>query len=95
MIVQITYKGIYQYGKRSKKVCEIIEREVPAIVEEDIWAKAQLVLKDNQLEAVRCAKHKYLLHTLVKCSLCALNFSGTGYKGSKGQHYVCNGKNHI
>ena len=66
MIVQTTYKGIHQYGKRSKKVREIFEREVPAIVEEDIWAKAQLVLIDNQLEAVRCAKHKYLLRSLVK-----------------------------
>jgi site-specific DNA recombinase len=95
MIVQTTYKGIHQYGKRSKKEREIIEREVPGIVAEDVWESAQLVLKDNQLEAVRCAKHKYLLRSLVKCSLCGLNFSGTGYKGSKGQHtpyYVCNGK---
>ena len=95
MIVQPTYKGIHHYGKRSKKVREIIEREVPEIVPEDVWESAQLVLKDNQLEAVRCAKHKYLLRSLVKCSLCGLNFSGTPYRGSKGEsktYYVCNGK---
>jgi len=95
MLVQTTYKGIHGYGKRSKKEREIIEREVPAIVPENIWEQAQMVLKDNQLECIRCAKHKYLLRSLVKCSLCGLNFSGTRFKGSKGQptpYYVCNGK---
>ena len=95
MIVQETYKGIHFFGKRSKKVREIIKREVPAIIDEDIWDKAQLVLKDNQLESMRCAKHNYLLRSLVKCSLCGLNFSGTGFSGVKGQrtaYYVCNGK---
>jgi site-specific DNA recombinase len=95
MIVQDTYKGIHLYGKSSKKVREVIKREVPAIVDEDTWDQAQLVLKDNQLEAVRCARHSYLLRSLVKCSLCGLNFSGTGFSGVKGQrtaYYVCNGK---
>ena len=95
MIVQTAYKGIHEYGKRTKKVRELIERKVPAIVDEDTWNKAQLVLKDNQLEAVRCAKYKYLLRSLVKCSLCGLNFSGTGFPNTKGiriGYYVCNGK---
>ncbi len=95
MIVQTTYKGIHGYGKRSKKEREIIEREVPAIVPIDVWESAQLVLKDNQLEATRCAKHKYLLRSRVKCSICNLNYSGTGFKGAKGErtpYYVCNGK---
>ncbi|AIF51856.1 recombinase family protein [Pelosinus sp. UFO1] len=95
MIVQETYKGIHFFGKRSKKVREVIKREVPAIVDEDSWDKAQLVLKDNQLEAVRFTKYSYLLKSLVKCSLCGLNFSGTGYSGVNGQrtaYYVCNGK---
>ncbi|WP_007959520.1 recombinase family protein [Pelosinus fermentans] len=95
MIVQTTYKGVHEYGKRTRKVRELIEREVPAIVDEATWNKAQLVLKDNQLEAVRCAKYKYLLRSLVKCSLCGLNFSGTGYSDEKGLrtgYYVCNGK---
>ena len=95
MIVQDTYKGIHLYGKSSKKVREVIKREVPAIVDEDTWDQAQLVLKDNQLEAVRYARHSYLLRSLVKCSLCGLNFSGTGFSGVKGQrtaYYVCNGK---
>jgi site-specific DNA recombinase len=95
MIVQTAYKGIHAYGKRTNKVRELIERQVPAIVDEDTWNKAQLVLKDNQLEAVRCAKYKYLLRSLVKCSLCGLNFSGIGFPNAKGVrigYYVCNGK---
>jgi len=84
MLVQTAYKGVHGYGKRSKKEREIIEREVPAIVPVDIWEQAQLVLKDNQLESMRCAKHKYLLRSLVKCSICGLNFSGTRFIVSKG-----------
>ncbi|MFL5624387.1 MAG: recombinase family protein, partial [Ktedonobacteraceae bacterium] len=32
ILVNPTYKGIHQYGKRSKKQRDVIEREVPAIV---------------------------------------------------------------
>ncbi|WP_281246867.1 recombinase family protein [Pelosinus propionicus] len=95
MIVQTAYKGIHEYGKRTNKAREIIERKVPAIVDEDTWNKAQLVLKENQLEAVRCAKHKYLLRSLVRCSQCGLKFAGTGFPNAKGMrvgYYVCNGK---
>jgi len=95
MIVQTSYKGIHFYGKHTKKARELIEREVPAIVTEEVWDKAQLVLKNNRLEAMRSAKYKYLLRSLVKCSQCGLTFSGACYKGPKGQptlYYVCNGK---
>jgi site-specific DNA recombinase len=85
MITQTTYKGIHYYGKNSKNPREIIKHEVPAIVDEEIWDEAQFVLKSNRFEASRCAKHNYLLRSLVKCSRCGLNFSGTGYKGSNGQ----------
>lgn len=96
MITQTTYKGIHYYGKTSKNAREPIEREVHPIVNEEIWDEAQLVLKSNRFEASRCAKHNYLLRSLVKCSHCGLNFSGTGYKGSNNKrviyYYVCNGK---
>src|SRR5690606_37009770 len=64
MIVNTTYKGIHLYGKRTNKQREIITREVPAIVSSDQWEKAQKVLKDNHLEAMRNAKRKYLLRGL-------------------------------
>lgn len=90
-IVSSTYMGIHHYGKRSKKEREIITREVPAIVSKEIWKQTQQVLKDNMIEATRNAKRQYLLRSLVKCSLCGLNYSGTSYPSGKA-FYICNGK---
>lgn len=95
MIVNTTYKGIHLYGKRTNKQREIITREVPAIVSSDQWEKAQKVLKDNHLEAMRNAKRKYLLRGLIKCGLCGLNYCGTQFPGPGRKpkvYYVCNGK---
>lgn len=95
MIVSTTYKGLHQYGKRSSKDREVIPREVPAIVSEETWEKAQRVLRDNQIEATRNAKRQNLLRGLVKCSVCGLNYVGTSHKGPGGKqkpYYVCDGK---
>ncbi len=95
MLVNTTYMGIHHYGKRSQKVREIITREVPSIVSEETWNTARQVLKDNMIEATRCAKRQYLLRSLIKCDCCGLNYSGTSFKGPKGKpkaYYVCNGK---
>lgn len=95
MIINTTYKGVHVYGKRTKKKRELIERKVPAIVSEEVWEKAQKVLHENQLEAVRNSKRRYLLRGLIKCGVCGLNYCGTAYSGPgrrpKG-YYVCNGK---
>jgi site-specific DNA recombinase len=92
MLVQPTYMGIHHYGKRTKKKRDIIEREVPAIVTKEVWEQAQEVLKENQIEAVRNAKHQYLLRSLVKCEICGLSLSGTYYKHTGKTYYICNGK---
>lgn len=95
MLVNTTYKGIHYYGKRSKKNREIIPRQVPAIVSEETWEKAQQVLRSNQIEATRNAKRQYLVRGLIKCACCSLNFTGSAYNGSRGNPkgmYVCNGK---
>lgn len=92
MIVNETYKGIHRYGKRSSKPNrEIIERKVPAVVSEEIWDLAQVVLHDNQLEATRNSKHNYLLRGLIKCGSCSLTYCGTYFNRHK-RYYVCNGK---
>ncbi len=99
MIINTTYKGIHQYGKRTKKDREIIEREVPAIISEEIWEKSQQVLKDNQIEAMRNTKRKYLLKSLIKCGTCGLTYIGTAYNSNSTKdsrklkgYYVCGGK---
>ena len=95
MIVNTTYKGIHEYGRRSKKQREIIAREFPPIVDVDVWERAQIVLHENQIGAMRNAKQKYLLRSLVKCGICGLNYCGTHYTGPGGLpkgYYTCNGK---
>lgn len=95
IIVNPTYKGIHEYGKRTNKQRETIKREVPALVKADYWDEALQVLKDNQLEAMRSAKRLYLLRGLVKCGTCGLNYHGTGMSGAGKKmtaYYVCNGK---
>lgn len=95
MLVNTTYKGIHHYGKRTNKKRELIPREVPAIVSEEVWQKAQEVLKDNQLEAMKNAKRKYLLRGMIKCSMCGLTYHGTAYNGPEGKpkaYYLCGGK---
>jgi site-specific DNA recombinase len=95
LIVNTTYKGIHQFGKRSKSKRAIIERPVPAIVDEALWQKAQETLKRNFLFCARNGRRKYLLRGLVKCGLCGLTYVGTAYPYSHGRRpvfYLCNGK---
>ena len=95
MIVNTTYKGIHYYGKRTEKKRELIPREVPAIVSKEIWEKAQQVLRENQLEAIRNAKREYLLRGLIKCGVCGLTYHGTAFPGPERKpkaYYVCGGK---
>ncbi|MGB9791757.1 MAG: recombinase family protein [Thermacetogeniaceae bacterium] len=95
MIVNTTYKGIHVYGKRASRKRELIARNVPAIVSEEVWEKAQEVLKENQIEALRNTRRRYLLRGMIKCGICGLTYSGVAYKSTgrnrKG-YYVCNGK---
>jgi len=95
MVVNPTYKGIHQYGKRTNKVRDLITRQVPAIVSEDTWDKAQQVLRDNQIEAVKNSRRNYLLRGLIKCGECGLTYHGTAYKGPGGHlkgYCECGGK---
>ncbi|GAC1615290.1 MAG: recombinase family protein [Ktedonobacteraceae bacterium] len=100
MIVSSTYKGMHQYGRRSKKQREIFEREVPPIVSIDIWERAQQVLHANQLAAIRMQTptRSYLLRGLIKCGLCGLTYIGAAhppYKGTERIYYACGARNQL
>lgn len=89
MIVETYYKGIHRWGKRQKK-CRphevprpIIERQVPAIVDEDVWDAAQATLTKNRLMSSRNSKRQYLLRGKMKCGLCGLTYGGTVSRGAK------------
>jgi len=95
MIKNQTYKGIHIYGKRSTKDRELIERQVPAIVSEELWDRAQIILKNNQLESVKNSKRNFLLRGLIKCGSCGLTYHGTSFSGKNRMltpYYICGGK---
>jgi site-specific DNA recombinase len=95
LVVNTTYKGTHQYGKRTAKAREIIEREVPAIVSVEQWERAQQVLHSNMLFSSRNGKHPYLLRGLIKCGTCGLTYSGTCERCGGGKvrtYYRCNGR---
>jgi len=96
LIVNTTYKGLHQFGKRSSnKGRALISRAVPAIVDESTWDKAQANLQTHQLFSPRNATHQYLLRGLIKCACCGLTFVAVTNMRSSGRrehYYRCNGK---
>jgi site-specific DNA recombinase len=70
LIISSTYMGRHEYGKRSKnKDRAPIMRDVPQIVSEETWQKAQATLKANFLFNVRSARNQYFLRGMAKCTL--------------------------
>ena len=87
-----TYKGTHIYGKRGSRRKELIQREVPSIVSDKLWEKAQAVKKENTLKCVRNnTQRPFLLKGLIKCKCCGKNFWGKSYK-TKNSVYFCAGK---
>jgi len=66
LIINTTYRGLHEYGKRTaNKARKLISRQVPAIVDEKTWDKAQKTLRDNFLFGVRGTRNQYLLRGLM------------------------------
>lgn len=95
MLVNTTYRGLHEYGKRTTKRQELISRPMPAIVDEALWHRAQATMKRNFKFGQRNAKRKYLLRGLAKCAHCGLTYIGTAWTTRGGIpriRYICNGK---
>jgi site-specific DNA recombinase len=94
MITSRTYMGEHAFGKRTKNPHRtVIVREVPAIVTEEVWNRAQQVLRSNRIMAKRNGRTPFLLRGLIKCRLCGLTFSGLRASARQPDHYyVCNGR---
>jgi site-specific DNA recombinase len=90
MLKSTTYKGLHQYGKRSKKKRDIIERPVPALVSPEDWETAQKVIRSHYVLSRRNAKRTYLLTGLIKCGNCGYTYQSTCSKGST--YYQCGGR---
>ena len=94
LVVNTVYKGQHLYGRRSKKVRELIAMEVPSIVDSDTWDKAQATLRRNMIFSQRNAKRQHLLRGLAKCGACGLNYHGVAFtrpSGARYAYYVCGG----
>jgi site-specific DNA recombinase len=95
LIVSTTYKGLHQYGKRSTRQRELIERAVPPIVDEATWDRAQETLRRNAKWSRRNGRRDYLLRGLITCGTCGLTYSGSAYPVRGGEmrtFYICNGR---
>jgi site-specific DNA recombinase len=78
IIHRTTYKGVYLYGRKSKKPdSELISQPVPAIVSSELWDQAQDALRRNLKWAKRNAHREYLLSGLMRCGFCGRRFQAT------------------
>ena len=95
IISNTTYKGVHYYGKRGTRRKELIKREVPQIVSEEIWEKAQKVKESNIIMSKRNMKNReFLLRKLIKCEHCKKTFYGITYK-DRSSVYSCAGKKSV
>ena len=95
-----TYAGRWHYGKRNSGANKINSRDywltfdVPAIVSEDLWSRAQTQRKANISESTRNIKREYLLRSRITCGLCesSVNCYATQPHNSRVYlYYRCNG----
>lgn len=92
-----TYAGTWHYGKHTTVKGKIVRRpkanwlavEVPALVDQMTWDKAQARLKANK--ASRKTKYHYLLSGRVTCRHCGHKMVGMGTKSSRrvNRYYRC------
>ncbi len=99
MLRNPAYMGKWEWGKRSKKrrKGDTIPGYCPAIVTEELFAKAGEILSQNQLFSTRNSRRGYLLRGLIKCAICGKTFCGSyslvAPKRTKQKaYYQCNGK---
>lgn len=110
MLQNRTYIGDWYYGKTASvrgKIVKIPEDEwiridVPAIVGQDLFDRAQRKLAANKAKSNNKARHHYLLSGRIRCSECGDNYWGRATH-SKGKIYLyyghpyneCENRNHI
>ncbi|MDP2727208.1 MAG: recombinase family protein, partial [Dehalococcoidia bacterium] len=91
MVVLTVYKGLYEYGKRSKdKKRGTWKVQVPRLVSDELWQAAQEALARNKWMP-KNTRREHLLTGLVKCGDCGKSYcAGQGRDGIS--WYRCNGR---
>ncbi len=102
------YAGVWQFGKskldeNGKRVAspksEWLSAPVPAIIDHELWQKAQDQFATNKKTAHRNATHDYLVGGRIRCGVCGCAMTGiaTTYKVNDGSirtyvYYRCNAR---
>jgi site-specific DNA recombinase len=90
MIKNETYAGIFRFGKRKvtghkmvngrriavteKSLEKTVDVPVPAIIDHELWEKAQRLLVANKITSTRNTKHIYLMQGRLRCAECGSTF---------------------
>jgi site-specific DNA recombinase len=90
LVVNPTYKGVLQYGRRAAREREVIAATVEPLVSAELWQAAQEALARNRTIAKNTSR-VYLLGGVVSCSTCGLAY--TASQGRAGEWwYRCGGR---
>ena len=96
MIHSTLYKGYRTYGERATlKDYEPILQQVPSIVDEELWDKANKALQTRIIISVKRKQGKYLLQGYLYCGHCGHTYCGTynRLRNNKATYYYrCNGR---
>jgi site-specific DNA recombinase len=100
MLHNETYKGVWHYAQRKGKADkwrhnpreEWIPLEVPALVSEEVWHKAQAQATKNAFRSKRNTKYEYLMRRRMSCKECGygVNAAGVRASGKLYRYYRCN-----
>lgn len=83
------YKGVYQWGRESRRGAPSYETEVPAVVDPYTWQRARELMTSRQKGSRRNSKRLYLLGGgLMKCQ-CGFTFCGGGAGARSTPWYRC------
>jgi site-specific DNA recombinase len=89
IVRQRAYSGTHEV--RINGGADIVEQEVPAIVDATLQERAQTTLTENKRYPNRTNARRYLLRGLVTCAVCGSACGGhpTTRKGKKYYYYTC------
>jgi site-specific DNA recombinase len=100
MLHNETYKGTWYYAQRKGKASkwrhnpreEWIPLEVPALVSEEIWERAQAQAAKNAFKARRNVKYEYLMRRKMTCKICGYSINAASVRTKKKlyKYYRCN-----
>ncbi len=68
---------------------------VPAIVDEDVWQRAQLAIRGSKLRGLRRTRHEYLIEKLGACSQCGALVCIRSASATNRARYVCSARRAI